>query len=172
MLKRATHLRGRLIMIEILQENRQSDAKTARRGQVVRPKLDSPHLVRVGAFRKPAAPQAASYFAAGSVPGARALNRAMIGITISARAYAAIAATLSASSPVELEIAPDGEYRVWLSQVAVECLLALNEPGETFSDVILRLLERGLGDHHSIGTISRAKSLMTKRERSTLRSHQ
>jgi hypothetical protein len=67
----------------------------------------------------------------------------MIGITISARAYAAIAATLSASSAIELEIAPDGEYRVWLSQIAVECLLALHEPGETFSDVILRLTRRG-----------------------------
>jgi hypothetical protein len=74
----------------------------------------------------------------------------MIGITISARAYAAIAATRSASSAVELEIAPDGEYRVWLSQIAVECLLALHEPGETFSDVILRLTERG-----SYGAINR-----------------
>jgi hypothetical protein len=75
----------------------------------------------------------------------------MIGITISARAYAAIAVTRSASSSaVELEIAPDGEYRVWLSQIAVECLLALHEPGETFSDVILRLTERG-----SYGAINR-----------------
>jgi predicted CopG family antitoxin len=29
-----------------------------------------------------------------------------------------------------------------LSQIAVERLLALHEPGETFSDVILRLAER------------------------------
>jgi hypothetical protein len=70
----------------------------------------------------------------------------MIGITISARAYAA----LSASAAVELEIAPDGEYRVWLSQIAVECLLVLHEPGEIFSDVILRLVERG-----SLATITR-----------------
>jgi hypothetical protein len=74
----------------------------------------------------------------------------MIGVTISARAYAAIAATRSASSAVELEIAPDGEYRVWLSQIAVECLLVLLERGETFSDVILRLVERG-----SLATITR-----------------
>jgi hypothetical protein len=77
-----------------------------------------------------------------SILAARALRR-MIGITISARAYAAIAATPSASSAVELEVAPDGEYRVWLSHIAVECLLALHEPGETFSDVILRLTRRG-----------------------------
>lgn len=67
----------------------------------------------------------------------------MIGITISGRAYAAIAATLPARSAVEREIAPDGEYYVWLPPTAVERLLALRAPGETFSDVILRLAERG-----------------------------
>jgi hypothetical protein len=62
--------------------------------------------------------------------------------TISASAYA-IAATRSASSAIELEIAPDGEYRVWLSQIAVQCLLALHEPDETLSGVTLRLTESG-----------------------------
>jgi hypothetical protein len=67
----------------------------------------------------------------------------MIGITISGKAYSAIATTLRASYAVEREIAPDGEYRVWVPRTIVERLLALREPGETFSDVILRLVERG-----------------------------
>jgi hypothetical protein len=67
----------------------------------------------------------------------------MIGITISGKAYSAIASTLRASSALEREIAPDGEYRVWMPRIAVERLLARREPGETFSDVILRLVERG-----------------------------
>ena len=63
----------------------------------------------------------------------------MIGITISGKAYAAIAPTLPSRPPVEKEIVLDGEYCVWLPQTAVERLLALRKPGETFSDVILRL---------------------------------
>ena len=64
----------------------------------------------------------------------------MIGITISGRAYAAIAATLPAA---EQEISPDGEYLVWLPRTAVDRLRALRAAGETFSDVILRLAARG-----------------------------
>jgi hypothetical protein len=67
----------------------------------------------------------------------------MIGVTISAEAYAAIAATLQAGSAADPELAPDREYRVWLPRAVVERLRALREPGETFSDVILRLTERG-----------------------------
>jgi hypothetical protein len=67
----------------------------------------------------------------------------MIGITISSKAYAAIAATLPASSPREGEIASDGEYRLWLPRTVVERLMARREPGDTFSDVILRLMDRG-----------------------------
>jgi hypothetical protein len=50
--------------------------------------------------------------------------------------------TLPAGS-VEQEIVPDGEYRVWLARDVVNRLRALREPGETFSDVILRLCQRG-----------------------------
>jgi hypothetical protein len=97
------------------------------------------------AGEKMIAPQAASYFAAWgrSVRGARALNRAMIGITISGKAYAAIAPTLPAGSAAEQEIAPDCEYLVWLPRTVVNRLRALREPDETFSDVILRPAERG-----------------------------
>jgi hypothetical protein len=67
----------------------------------------------------------------------------MIGITISGTAYAAIAAVLPARSTVGPELAPGGEYRLWLPRTVVERLIARREPGETFSEVILRLTERG-----------------------------
>jgi hypothetical protein len=67
----------------------------------------------------------------------------MIGITISGNAYAAIAATLPDSSVDEKNIAPDAEYRIWLPSTVVERLFARRERGETFSNVILRLVERG-----------------------------
>jgi hypothetical protein len=73
-----------------------------------------------------------------AVQGARALSR-MIGITISAEAYAAIVATLPAGPTASPEDAPDREYRIWVPRIVVNRLRELREPGETFSDVILRL---------------------------------
>jgi hypothetical protein len=67
----------------------------------------------------------------------------MIGITISGKAYAAIAPMLPPGSVAEKEIAPDSEYRIWLPTIAIERLFALREPGETLSAAILRLAERG-----------------------------
>ena len=66
----------------------------------------------------------------------------MIGVTISGAAYAAIAATLPAQS-AEQEIAPDGAYRVWPARAVVIPLRSLREPGETFSGIIVRLVDRG-----------------------------
>jgi hypothetical protein len=80
-----------------------------------------------------------------SIQGAGALRR-MIGVTISGKAYAAIAFTLPVGSPFEAEIAPDHEYRVWLPRAVVNRLRAVREPGETFSDVILRLTDGGSYD--------------------------
>ena len=72
------------------------------------------------------------------------LDRAMMVITIAAKAYAAIAPILLAGSAVGPEVAPNREYLVWLPQHTVDHLLALRAPGDTLSDVILRLLaERG-----------------------------
>jgi len=63
----------------------------------------------------------------------------MISITISGRAYAAIAETMPPGAVTGQEIVPDGEYRIWLPLEFVTRLKALREPGETFSDVILRV---------------------------------
>ena len=67
----------------------------------------------------------------------------MIGITVSGKAYAALVAALTVGSTIEGEVAPDGEYRLWLPRDVVNRLRAHRAPGETFSDVILRLAARG-----------------------------
>ena len=66
----------------------------------------------------------------------------MIGVTISGKAYAAIAVKLPAQS-AEREIVPDLEYRIWWPRPVVIRLRALREPEETFSEVMLRLTDRG-----------------------------
>jgi hypothetical protein len=64
----------------------------------------------------------------------------MIGVTISGKAYAAIADALPGGSAQQGPgVVPDGEYYVWLPKDVVVQLIALREPGETFSDAILRL---------------------------------
>lgn len=63
----------------------------------------------------------------------------MIGITISGKAYSVIAAMLPGSPTVEQDIAAHGECRLWVPRHLVERLMARREPGETFSQVILRL---------------------------------
>jgi hypothetical protein len=65
-----------------------------------------------------------------------------IGITITPKAFRAISSTLPAGSAAP-ELFPAREHLVWLPQVAVDHLRDLREPGETFSDVILRLAQRG-----------------------------
>jgi len=67
----------------------------------------------------------------------------MIGITVTGKAYSAIASTLPAGSSVEGELAPDGEYGLWLPRRVVNRLRAQRAPGETFSETIIRLAERG-----------------------------
>jgi hypothetical protein len=67
----------------------------------------------------------------------------MIGVTVTGRAYAAVASTLPTGSTVEGEVVPDGEYRLWLPRGVVNRLRAKRAPGETLSEVILRLAESG-----------------------------
>jgi hypothetical protein len=67
----------------------------------------------------------------------------MIRITITAAAFEAIAATLPSSVGVEQNRAPDGDYFIWLDPRYVDRLRAMRGPGESYSDVILRLAEDG-----------------------------
>jgi hypothetical protein len=67
-----------------------------------------------------------------------------IRIAISAEAYAAIASILSPGANIgPLEIAPNGQYRVWLPRAVVDRLARLRGARESYSDVILRLAAAG-----------------------------
>jgi hypothetical protein len=61
----------------------------------------------------------------------------MIAIAITAEAYEALRATLPDGAP--RSIGPDGQMRIWLDRRIVDGLRALRGPGESYSDVILRL---------------------------------
>jgi len=63
----------------------------------------------------------------------------MIRITITAAAFEAIAATLPSSVGVEQKRAANGDYHIWLEHRFVDRLRAMRGPGESYSDVILRL---------------------------------
>ncbi len=64
----------------------------------------------------------------------------MICIAISTAAFEAIARTMPLGSVAyEAEANERGERLVWLNPTVVDRLTALRGPGESFSDVILRL---------------------------------
>ena len=67
----------------------------------------------------------------------------MIRITITPAAFEAIAATLPFGSVGVVERDPDveGERQVWLDRAVVDRLSAARGPGESYSDVILRLVK-------------------------------
>jgi hypothetical protein len=68
----------------------------------------------------------------------------MIRIAISEAAFEAIAKTiLLGSVAVEPEVNERGEKLVWLNRTVADRLAALRGPGESYSDVILRLAEEG-----------------------------
>jgi hypothetical protein len=64
----------------------------------------------------------------------------MVGITITAEAYAAIKATLPAATQTWPTSPGDqGDVLIWLDQATVDRLGAMRGPAESYSDVILRL---------------------------------
>jgi hypothetical protein len=66
----------------------------------------------------------------------------MIRIAISQAAFDAIARTLAlGSTGFENAVNEQGERLVWLDRAVVGRLGALRGPGESYSDVILRLVE-------------------------------
>jgi hypothetical protein len=66
----------------------------------------------------------------------------MIRIAVSQTAFEAIAATLPVGS-VAFDPEPNekGERLIWLETAVIDKLGAMRRPGESFSDVILRLVE-------------------------------
>ncbi len=66
----------------------------------------------------------------------------MVRIGITDAAFEAIAATLPLGSVgFEPEPNAEGERQIWLDAAVVDRLSAMRLPGETYSDVILRLVE-------------------------------
>jgi hypothetical protein len=64
----------------------------------------------------------------------------MIGITITAEAYAAIKATLPADTQTWPHRPGDqGDVVIWLDEATVDRLAAVRGPGESYIHVILRL---------------------------------
>jgi hypothetical protein len=74
----------------------------------------------------------------------------MIRIAITAEAFEAIAATLPLGSvAVEPAANEKGERRIWLEPTVLNKLRAMRGPGESYSDVILRLAGPAAADRHS-----------------------
>ena len=70
----------------------------------------------------------------------------MIRIAVTVEAFDAIARTMPFGSVnFEAGVDDDGERYIWLPRAVVDRLRALRGPGESFSDVILRLAEGGGG---------------------------
>jgi hypothetical protein len=66
----------------------------------------------------------------------------MIRIAITAAAYDAIRATLDETSPLRfLERDATGEIFIWLEPSILDRLKSLRGPGESYSDVIIRLAQ-------------------------------
>jgi hypothetical protein len=66
----------------------------------------------------------------------------MICIAITEAAFQAIAATLPGNVGYENKVNEKGERLVWLDPDMVARLRSLRGPGESYSDVILRIAER------------------------------
>jgi hypothetical protein len=66
----------------------------------------------------------------------------MIRIAITAAAYEAMAATLPLGSVgYETKLSDDGRIFIWLEKGALSLLDALRQPGEGYSEVILRMAQ-------------------------------
>ena len=63
----------------------------------------------------------------------------MIAITITAEAYEAVRASPFGQAMVAPPPGPDGLIRIWLDREFVDRLGRMREPGESYSDVILRM---------------------------------
>jgi hypothetical protein len=65
----------------------------------------------------------------------------LVRISISQAAFDAVAATLPLGSVAyEKELSSTGQCFVWLEPVVINRLRAMRGPGESYSDVILRLI--------------------------------
>ena len=92
----------------------------------------------------------------------------MIRIAITAEAFDAIASTLPLGSVgYENEVNERRERLIWLEPKVVDRLRALREPGESYSDVILRLAAYGepRSRDQTVGRLRRATSTYVEVEK-------
>jgi hypothetical protein len=69
-------------------------------------------------------------------------SRQMVRIAVTPAAFDAIAATLALGSlGFEAASTESGERQIWIDARAADRLAAMRGPGESYSDVILRLVE-------------------------------
>jgi hypothetical protein len=64
----------------------------------------------------------------------------MIRIAITQAAFAAVAATLPLARGCEPEVDAKGDRLLWADQAVADRLSVIRRPGESFSNVILRLI--------------------------------
>ena len=67
----------------------------------------------------------------------------MIAIIITPAAHQAIKASLLGTAEATPRPGPDGLIRIWLDRKFVDRLAQMRGPGESYSDVIIRLAEAG-----------------------------
>ncbi len=80
----------------------------------------------------------------------------MIRIAITPAAFEAIAATLPLGSVgYEPQLNAKGERLIWLEAAVVDRLMAMRGPGESYSDVILRLVALGGDEQAGLGSPGR-----------------
>ena len=63
----------------------------------------------------------------------------MISIPITEAAYEALKATTPGIDQAPTSLGSDGQVEIWLDRAVVDRLRELSEPGEGYSDVIIRL---------------------------------
>lgn len=63
----------------------------------------------------------------------------MIRVEISAAAYEALAKTLNPENLLEPQPSPTGGFYLWLNKTVLNLFSASRGPGESYSDVIMRL---------------------------------
>jgi hypothetical protein len=70
----------------------------------------------------------------------------MIAITITPAAHQAVKASLLGTTDATPRPGPDGLIRIWLDRRFVDRLGQMRGPGESYSDVIIRLAEGDGGE--------------------------
>jgi predicted CopG family antitoxin len=69
----------------------------------------------------------------------------MISISITPEAYETIKTTTPRMDGAAASKRPNGQVQIWLDRAVVDRLRAMRGPGESYSDVIIRLAEEGNG---------------------------